>query len=159
MVSQGCPRASKLPPKSLQNSSKNGLLCPGPPADHQNHHLAPKRLENRRKIDVKAPPAHVEKFAVVVSFRGEDRSCLPGPRGKNCDSDALQRTGSQLSPRPSWKNSREWRPSQNNIALNLHKTHQVLKQKTYLRSHLRTSPKTVPFHNKYLKHARGTLIP
>ena len=155
--------------------------------------------------------ALVEKIAIVASFRGQHRGCVRGPRGKICDGGALQRTASQVCPRPSWKKLRWWRPSEASVAgasaalveqfaivapnshkphphstltkriptqpsqdtsppnfpqtpihihhaLNFHKSHQVLEQKTYLRSHLRTSPKTVPLHNKCLKHARGTPI-
>ena len=107
--------APKCLPNASQNSSKKCLLLPAPPEDHQNHYLAPKRLQNRRKIDVQAPPVHVEKFALVAPLRAPPRRNVRGPRGQNCDSGALQRTASQVCPQPSWKKLRWWRPSEASI--------------------------------------------
>ena len=100
---QGSQWAPKCLPNATQNHQKMASCVQPPPEDHQNHHLAPKSLQNRRKIDIKPPPAHVEKFAVVALFRGQHHRCVHGPRGKIRDGGALQRRKSQASSRTSWK--------------------------------------------------------
>ena len=87
------PKGGQWPPKCLPNASqihrKLDSSVQPPPADHQNHQLAPNRLPNRRKIDLKVSPAHLEKLAIVAAFTGQDRRCVRGPRGKIRDSGPL----------------------------------------------------------------------
>ena len=89
------PQGGQWAPKCLPNASqihrKMTSSVQPPPAYHQTHHLAPKRLHNRRKIDLKAPPALVEKFAIVAPFKGQDHRCVRGTRGKIRDSGPLTR--------------------------------------------------------------------
>ena len=58
------PQGGQWTPKCLPNATQNNKKMPScvqpPPEYHQNHHLAQKNLQNRRKIDIKPPPAHVE---------------------------------------------------------------------------------------------------
>ena len=93
MASQGCPRVSKMPPKSLPNSSKNCVLGPGPPRRPPKAPPGSKKYPKSTKIDGKTSKkcrTREKKNAIVTPLQSQKRvwkSTTVRKSNYNCEGD------------------------------------------------------------------------